>query len=125
RLTGRAGSRRIDRRELRDRPLAGPAALLIPAWHEDRVIEFTVAHAIAAWPQAELRLYVGCYRNDPATLEAVMRGSGGDPRVRAVVLQRDGPTTKADCLNRLYEAIEEDERRRGSAFRLVVLHDAE
>lgn len=125
RLTGQSRSRRIDRRKLRDRPLTGPAAILIPAWHEDRVIEFTVAHAIAAWPHADLRLYIGCYRNDPATLEAVMRGSGGDPRVRAVVHERDGPTTKADCLNRLYAALEEDERRRGRAFRLVVLHDAE
>ena len=125
RLTGRARSWRIDRRELRGRPLAGSAAILIPAWHEHRVIEFTVAHAIAAWPHADLRLYIGCYRNDSATLEAVMRGSGGDPRLRVVVHERDGPTTKADCLNRLYAALEDDERRAGRAFRLVVLHDAE
>ncbi|MXO58128.1 glycosyltransferase [Altererythrobacter salegens] len=38
---------------------------------------------------------------------------------------RDGPTTKADCLNRLYEAIETDEKRGGFRFRLVVLQDAE
>lgn len=125
RLTGRANSLSIDRREARERPLAGPAAVLIPAWHEDRVIGFTVAHALAAWPQRELRLYVGCYRNDPATAEAVLRGAGDDPRVRLVVVERDGPTTKADCLNVLYAALEEDERRLGCDFRLVVLHDAE
>src|SRR5690606_14987837 len=44
---------------------------------------------------------------------------------RAVVHGADGPTTKADCLNRLYAAIEDDEARLGRAFRLVVLHDAE
>src|SRR6478735_10022589 len=73
RLSGRAQCRRIDRREARERPLAGPAAVFIPAWHEDQVIGFTVAHALSAWPQAELRLYVGCYRNDPATAEAAVR----------------------------------------------------
>ena len=125
RLTGRAKSKRIDRRDARERALAGPAAVLIPAWHEERVIGFTVAHALAAWPQRELRLYVGCYRNDPATAEAARRGAGGDPRVRLVVVERDGPTTKADCLNALYSALEEDEWRCGRTFRLVVLHDAE
>ncbi len=110
RLTGGASSRRIDRRELGLRPLAGPAAVMIPAWREERVIGFTVAHALAAWPQRELRLYVGCYRNDRATMEAVVRGADGDARVRLVVVPRDGPTTKADCLNALYAAIEDDER---------------
>src|SRR5204862_7176103 len=76
-------------------------------------------------PQPELRLYVGGYRNDPATAEEVMRGAGGDPRVRLVVVERDGPTTKADCLNCLYAAMDDDERRCRTEFRLVVLHDSE
>jgi adsorption protein B len=124
-LTGRANTPGIDRRDLQARPLAGPAAVLIAAWHESHIVEFTVGHALAAWPQAELRLYVGCYRNDPDTLEAVMRGAGGDPRVRVVVHGSDGPTTKADCLNRLYAALEADEARQEREFRLIVLHDAE
>ena len=124
-LTGRAKTWRIERSEARGSPLAGPAAVLIPTWQEEQVIEFTIAHALAAWPQEELRLYVGCYLNDTGTMEAVMRGSGGDPRVRLVVHGRHGPTTKADCLNRLYAALEDDERRCGRQVRLVVLHDAE
>jgi adsorption protein B len=118
RLTGRAKSPRIDRRAARERPLSGPAAVLIPAWHEERVIELTVAHALAAWPQSELRLYVGSYRNDPATAEAVARGAGGDPRLRSVVLGHDGPTTKADCLNALYGALESDEEQGRFRFRM-------
>jgi adsorption protein B len=38
---------------------------------------------------------------------------------------RDGPTTKADCLNCLYAAVETDERRGGTRFRMVLLQDAE
>lgn len=124
-LTGRAKTWQISRAEARLRPLAGHAAVLIPAWHEAEVIEFTIAHALAAWPQVDLTLYVGCYQNDPDTLEAVMRGSGGDRRVRIVVHGRGGPTTKADCLNRLYAALEGDEARAGRAARQVLIHDAE
>jgi adsorption protein B len=125
RLTGRARNGRIERAEVRGRPLSGQAAVLIAAWQEAQVLEFTVAHALAAWPQAEVRLYVGCYVNDAATLEAAMRGSGNDGRVRLVVHGREGPTTKADCLNRLYAALALDEARCGRDFRLVLLHDAE
>ncbi len=124
-LTGRAPTWRIERGETRSRKLAGPAAVLIPAWHEEQVIEFTIAHALAAWPQDKLRIYVGCYLNDTATMEAAMRGCGGDSRVRLVVHPRQGPTTKADCLNRLYAALEDDERRSTTPARLIVLHDAE
>jgi adsorption protein B len=107
------------------RPLTGICAVFIPAWHESEVIGTTIAHAVSAWPQAELRLYVGCYRNDPATIAAAMAGARGDPRVRLVIHDRDGPTTKADCLNRLYGALCEDELRSGQRVRSVVLHDAE
>ena len=106
-------------------PLAGRAAVLIPAWQEARVIATTLAHALAAWPQAELRIYVGCYRNDVTTIAAAIAGAGSDPRVRVVIHDRIGPTTKADCLNRLYAALGVDEARSGEEFRSIVLHDAE
>lgn len=89
------------------------------------MIGATVGHALDAWPQAGLRLYVGCYRNDPATVEAVLHAARGDPRLRLVIHRAGGPTTKADCLNRLYRALGDDERRTGEDFRMVLLHDAE
>src|SRR5690606_24539388 len=79
----------------------------------------------AAWPQRDLRIFVGCYANDPDTAEAVRRGAGGDARVKVVVHERHGPTTKADCLNTLYAALERDEQHCGYHARMVVLHDAE
>jgi adsorption protein B len=125
RATGRARTPRIDDAALLGTPLAGHCAVFIPAWREDGVIGATVAHALAVWPQPELRLYVGCYRNDPATLVAAMKGGGGDRRLRIVVHDAVGPTCKADCLNRLYGALREDEVRQGFTARMVVLHDAE
>jgi adsorption protein B len=54
-----------------------------------------------------------------------MAGAGTDPRVRLVIHAAAGPTTKADCLNRLYAALCDDEAREGRRFRSVVLQDAE
>ncbi len=123
-LRGRVRSARLAD-DMSGRALSGIAAVFIPAWREAEVIGPTVAHALKAWPQAELRLYVGCYQNDPATIAAAMAASNGDPRLRLVIHSRAGPTTKADCLNRLYGALSEDELRSGSRARCVVLHDAE
>ncbi|WP_179504234.1 MULTISPECIES: glycosyl transferase family protein [unclassified Sphingomonas] len=103
--------------------LRGVAAVFVPAWAEAPVVATMVEHCLAAWPHADLRLYVGCYRNDPETLAAVMR-SAHDPRLRIVVHDRDGPTTKADCLNRLYAALLADEARSGARVRSVIVHDA-
>ncbi len=105
--------------------LLGHAAILVPAWHEDEVIGSMICHTLAAWGQRDFTLYIGCYRNDPKTLAAAVAGAGGDSRVRIVVNGHDGPTTKADCLNRLYAALRADEARSGTPFRNVILHDAE
>ena len=106
-------------------PLSGASAVLIPTFGESAVIGATITHMLASWPQRDLTIYVGCYRNDAATLAAAIAAIGGDPRVRMVLLGSDGPTTKADCLNRLYRALSIDEERRARRFSSVVLHDAE
>lgn len=106
-------------------PLSGGCAVMIPAFRESQVIGTTIAHMLASWPQRELMIYVGCYRNDPATLAAAMAAAGNDRRVRLVLLPTNGPTTKADCLNRLYFALCADEQRQRYRFANVVLHDAE
>ncbi len=105
--------------------LEGQAAVFVAAWQEADVIGAMIAHTLKAWPQSRMTLYVGCYRNDPATLAAAMKGAKGDPRVRIVVADRAGPTTKADCLNRLYAAMCRDEERSRTRFRSIILHDAE
>jgi adsorption protein B len=124
-LGGRARTVAVDRAILGNWELDGVAAVLVPAWQEAAVIGVTITHTLAAWPQAALRLYVGCYRNDTATLEAAIHAAQGDPRLRLVIHDRGGPSTKADCLNRLYAALGEDERRSGASYRMVVLQDAE
>lgn len=122
RLTGSLRTGRLAKPALAE--LRGMVAVLVPAWQEYGVIGEMVRHSFRSWPQRNLRIYVGCYRNDEATLAALV-ATGGDHRLRVVVHDCDGPTTKADCLNRLYRAICEDERRCGQRVRAMILHDAE
>lgn len=122
RLTGRVHTGRAPADSTR--PLRGIAAVLVPAWQEAAVVGAMLSHTLKVWPQAELRIYAGCYRNDVATLAAIV-AAASDTRLRIVVHDCDGPTTKADCLNRLYAALTEDEVRGGFRARSVILHDAE
>lgn len=124
RLRGKCRDRCLTAEE-EELPLRGNMAVLVPAWQEHNVIADMIRHALAVWPQPGLRLYVGCYCNDPETRLAAERGAGGDARVRLIVHERPGPTTKADCLNRLYRALEEDEELGGISCEGVILHDAE
>ena len=66
---------------LEESPLLGRAAILVPAWHEDEVIGHMITHTLKAWTQRDFVVYVGCYRNDPATLAAVSAPTAINPRL--------------------------------------------
>ncbi|OYQ30147.1 hypothetical protein CHU93_06765 [Sandarakinorhabdus cyanobacteriorum] len=98
-------------------------AILIPAWDEAAVIGPMLRRLLAtqAWP--DFIVLVGLYPNDPAGLAAV--AAIADPRLRLAINPRPGPTTKADCLNQLWQHLCAEEARQGRRFAAVVLHDAE
>lgn len=106
-------------------PLAGTVAIFIPAWDEHRILAVMLRRLLAAWAGEDIRIYIGCYPNDAATLFAISPLVASDRRLRLVVNERDGPTTKGDNLNRLWAALGEDERSEGMRFAAIVLHDAE
>ena len=101
----------------------GRLVIFVPAWQESDVIGPMLRHALRQFDHDDYLIYVGCYPNDAATAKAVR--AIGDPRVRAVVGWMPGPTTKADCLNSVWEALRADEAREGWRAKAVVLHDAE
>lgn len=100
-------------------------AIFVPAWDESAVIAQMLRSMISRWGDGPYRIYVGTYPNDPPTIAAVLSLGADDSRVRLVIGARPGPTTKADCLNTLWSALERDEVAEGEAFTAVVLHDAE
>ena len=98
-------------------------AIFIPAWDESSVIAAMLKATVQRFEHPDYRIFVGFYRNDPATATAI--GSVADPRIQPVLVDADGPTTKADCLNHLYEALLTYEAGAGRSPVAVVLHDAE
>jgi len=109
--------------ELPKSPEPGFLALLVPAWDEASVIPSMLRATVERIDYSNYRIFVGHYRNDPATAAAIT--SIGDPRIEMVPVEADGPTTKADCLNHLYDALVAYETATGCSTKAVVLHDAE
>ena len=108
--------------------LAGPEkpgfmAILVPAWDEAAVISSMLRATLKRIEHSNYRIFVGYYRNDPATAAAI--ASVVDDRIESVRVEADGPTTKADCLNFLYDALIAFELSSDEATKAIVLHDAE
>jgi adsorption protein B len=101
----------------------GFIAILVPAWDEPAVIAPMLKAMLERLDYDNYRVFVGHYRNDPATAAAI--ASVTDSRIEAVEVAADGPTTKADCLNHLYDALVAYEVAHDCDARAVVLHDAE
>ena len=106
---------------------AGPIAVFIPAWDEADVIGPMLTGCLRKWEKEDVQIFVGAYPNDGATL-AVLRqliADHGRGRVTLVINPRPGPTTKADCLNQLWAAMERWEIETSCYVLTVILHDAE
>ncbi|NAF91961.1 phage adsorption protein NrfB, partial [Escherichia coli] len=65
------------------------------------------------------------YPHDPDTQRDVDEVCARFPNVHKVVCARPGPTSKADCLNNVLDAITQFERSANFAFAGFILHDAE
>ena len=98
-------------------------AIFVPAWDEASVIASMLKATLKRIDHPNYRIFVGHYRNDPATAAAIL--SVADERIEAVCVEADGPTTKADCLNHLYDALIAYETVTGTSAKAIVLHDAE
>ena len=100
-------------------------ALLIPAWREASVIEQMLEHNIAAIRYSDYEIFVGVYPNDIPTLARVLACREKYPRLHHVMCPHDGPTSKADCLNWLYQGALLHEENKHCHFQIILHHDAE
>lgn len=99
-------------------------AILVPAWDEASVIG-AMLDTLLARLEGDLTVFVGCYPNDRATVEAVAAVAVRDNRVVLVLGSAPGPTTKAGNLNTLWWALRREEEASGREFDAIVMHDAE
>lgn len=106
------------------RPWSGARmAVFVPAWREEKVIAAMLRASLERFDHPDYRIFVGHYRNDPATLAEIQKVR--DLRIVPAEVDVDGPSSKADCLNHLYAALCLHEEAEGRRVRAVVLHDAE
>ncbi|WP_268934740.1 glycosyl transferase family protein [Sphingobium sp. CAP-1] len=103
----------------------GRIAIFVPAWREADVIAPMLRNALHCWRGSDYSLFVGVYPNDPDTIAAIAPVAEGESRIVVGVNPRPGPSTKADCLNILWQAMLNQEARDGIRFKAIVLHDAE
>ncbi len=105
------------------RPDPQPIAIIVPAWDEAQVIGAMLTDLTTRLDYPFYRVFVGIYPNDPKGMTAA--AAVQSERVEMVICSHPGPTTKADCLNHLWNALLDHESRAGRLFKAIVLHDAE
>lgn len=109
-----------------DRP--GRIAIFIGAWDEATVIGAMLRTTLDRIDHADYRIFVGTYPNDAATADAIAQVAQSHAKgdvIRRVDGILPGPTTKAECLNRLWRALLAEEAAGGTVYKAIVLHDAE
>ena len=106
-------------------PAEKPLAIMIPAWKETGVIGKMAELAASTLDYENYHIFVGTYPNDPETQKDVDEVCAHFPNIHKVVCARPGPTSKADCLNNVLDAIFQFEQRANLEFSGFILHDSE
>jgi bacteriophage N4 adsorption protein B len=113
------GTRQLDSAPLRR------IAILLPLWKEHEVIARMLEHNLGAIRYPNYHIFAGAYPNDHLTQSAVRSVTERFKNVHLALCPHNGPTSKADCLNWVYQHLALYEERHGERFDVVVVHDAE
>jgi adsorption protein B len=100
-------------------------AIFVPLWHEHRIIERMVAQNIGALRYSNYDFFIGAYPNDRPTLAAIAEAQKRFPNVHMAQVPHDGPTSKADCLNWVFQRMLLFEDENNVRFEMILTHDAE
>jgi adsorption protein B len=100
-------------------------AIFVPCWKEAGVIGNMIRHNLAAICYSNFDFFLGAYPNDEPTLDAAAHLTESYRNVHLAACPHPGPTSKADCLNWIYQRMLLYEEEHDIHFDTVVLHDAE
>ena len=112
------------RRELFQRPQQR-IAIFIPCWHESGVIADMIAGNRDRVSYGPFDFFIGVYPNDLPTCDVVQALENRFDNVHLAMCPHHGPTSKADCLNWIYQRMLLFEAATGARFGIIVTHDAE
>ena len=121
---GSSSRRKVTVEDLKEVPQKR-LAMMVPAWQEAAVIQQMLELNLRQLDYDEYDIFVGTYQNDAETQAKVDLVARRAKQVHKVVVPRDGPTSKADCLNWVYQHIQLVEERRGQRYDILLMHDAE
>lgn len=102
-----------------------PFAIMVPAWREHAVIFSMLEANSRLLRYSNHHYFVGVYQNDQATQHEVKRAQNLNSNIHMVLVPRDGPTSKADCLNEVVIAIFGYEVKNKVQFAGIAMHDGE
>jgi len=100
-------------------------AIFTPLWQEESVIRQMVTHNITAIRYSRFHFFIGAYPNDEPTVDAIRELEARFPNVHLALVPHNGPTSKADCLNWIFQQMLIQEEQSGQRFDAIVTHDAE
>ncbi|HYI97483.1 MAG TPA: glycosyl transferase family protein [Bryobacteraceae bacterium] len=119
-----ASSVRPSRRLLLSEPQK-PIAIIVPLWNEAAVIARMVQQNSSSILYSNYHIFVGAYPNDEPTLNEIRKLETRYAHVHLAVCPHDGPTSKADCLNWIFQNVLAYEQAQAVHFEIIVTHDAE
>jgi adsorption protein B len=102
-----------------------PMAVFVALWRESRVIQKMIDNNVTRLRYPNCDFFVGVYPNDTPTIAAVREAAGRYPNVHISISPHDGPTSKADNLNWIYQRMLLYEEEHGVRFEMILTHDAE
>lgn len=100
-------------------------AILIPLWHEHSVSGQMLERTVSTLHYGAYDIFVGVYPNDALTVRAVSDAAARHPRIHPAMAPHDGPTSKGDNLNCIFECMRRYETETGARYEIIVTHDAE
>jgi bacteriophage N4 adsorption protein B len=100
-------------------------AIFVASWKEHRVIRKMVENNVTKLRYTRFAFFLGVYPNDAPTLAAARDAEASFPNVHLSVCPHNGPTSKADCLNWIYQRMLLYEEENNVRFEMVLTHDAE
>lgn len=109
-----------------------PLAVMIPAWQEYDVLEAMVKTNLKRIQYENFHWFIGVYPNDEKTLSIALRMEKLYPeKITVVINTLPGPTSKAQCLNRILQVMTDGIQRSEANGetpwipRFIAIHDAE
>ena len=100
-------------------------AVFVALWKEHRVIRKMIENNVTKLRYPSVEFFVGAYPNDAPTVAAIHEAMKQFPKVHLSMCPHDGPTSKADCLNWIYQTMLVHEEQQGVRFDVILTHDAE